>query len=312
MHHKYLISDYPNEKERIIFDTNLLFKNIIYNDIYEKIDHESMSSALYLYQQIIYHKCFVFRKDIFNNDTQNNIIKLMKQTMSDKDNYINYEIDPYLLDIFKCINQHLSQEAIKTQKHEFDQLNDNLKSIFLSEWVPWINDNWDISFEWADTIIMNVATQQLKSSQFLEQGKELTADITTKVSTEMGEMIEFSLNLRASSMNDIDIWIFAIEQEYQESFESVRVCVQIEIPQLMSYKISGGNITKNVRGIQFASIFTQQMLDSISEQKIDVVSTILIVPDIAKPANDDKDTISSNIVANEGVRNLLAFAKLYA
>eukprot|EP01084_Bolivina_argentea_P053580 98359_1 len=247
---KYILTDYPNERERIIYGTLLGFKNIIYLDIHQQFDHKQTTAALYLYQQIIYTKAYIYRENICTEDIQNILVTLMQQLMEKGDKII----DPYLLYIFKCMSSNVNGKILNLQKDEFEQLNENLQTTFLSQFVVWLKENLNVSLKWSNTIRMKITRNDLKN---ITKSKKLPSMIQYKMPN--GQFTEISVHICRSqaTQSDIDLWVNA-RQKWPDQYASFRIIVMLEIFQNRVLRSAVGNLTPGSPGVQFTTAFTQQ------------------------------------------------------
>eukprot|EP01084_Bolivina_argentea_P196611 337045_1 len=136
----FIFSDYPNEKERLIFGTGMAFNNIIYQDDYSKLGHREEIMSLRLYQAIIYGLYYTHRKnDIFTEKHQQNIIQYMNIMMNKCDN--KHNVDEYIIYLFQCIS--VNAKFISIIRTEFEQLLDELQRLFWHDFSPFLARKFD-------------------------------------------------------------------------------------------------------------------------------------------------------------------------
>eukprot|EP01084_Bolivina_argentea_P302164 521526_1 len=253
VHSKYVLTDYPNEYERIIFDTLLGFGNIIYMDINNEFDHKGITTALYLYQQMIYAKHYAHRKQICKKKVQNKLMRLMRGLMG-----INTsKVDHYLLYLFECmnINGAWSADKLFLIADEFKQLKDELQILFIQQFVPFCVHKFNVSLKWVDSISMHVTKDMLnsiRSTEFIQSGGGLFSEKNVNYEMKNGEIMTVGLVIYSRQSTD-DIDAAFMKLNFPDGYESVQFWVQLWIPQTHYNKVAVGTFKSSVSdvGIQF-------------------------------------------------------------
>jgi len=135
------LSDYPNEQERLFFQAQLGFEDIIYN----KTSHKYFIKCLSLFQSITKGDFFSHNSKIFKNKHQRTLLKMMDRMMGraseekaddeagdrgeDKAKKKRKHIPGYMQDLFNhyCNDLHSLGNIIWLNKEEFSKLNDDMQ-----------------------------------------------------------------------------------------------------------------------------------------------------------------------------------------
>eukprot|EP01083_Nonionella_stella_P139396 425136_1 len=137
------LSDYPNEREVLIFGDKLHFVDIVY----DSLSHHDYVLSLQLYQQIIGGR-WLFAHDYHNKKHQRRIVKMIENMMNTYDHVeatdeydeldlgLNY-IDPYIQALFESITKNVLKKTIWINK-ESDALLPELKSVFINAFIPFL------------------------------------------------------------------------------------------------------------------------------------------------------------------------------
>ena len=198
-------SDYPNEREVLMFGDKLTFVDIVY----DSLSHHDYVLSLKLYQQIIRGRWFTTNNDYHNKKHQRRIVKMIENMMinantmnnnnnnnndNDNDNINNHKgdnenengmvkidldlglnyIDPYIQSLFETITKNVLKKTIWINK-ESDTLLPELKTVFINDFIPFLKKNYDIKSkyahvdEWIVTkkhLLMTKRQNPLKSKPF--------------------------------------------------------------------------------------------------------------------------------------------------
>eukprot|EP01083_Nonionella_stella_P260099 887304_1 len=94
------LSDFPNEKERVIYGGRLGFVDIIYN----AVSHADEVISLRLYQKIIDGDWFTKNDHLFSKKYQNIITQMVHQMMGGN---AKAKSDLYIQQLFKCVTDNV-------------------------------------------------------------------------------------------------------------------------------------------------------------------------------------------------------------
>ena len=174
------------------------------------------------------------------------------------------------------MNQAFKGKLIRVQKDEFEQLNQDLQSIFLSEFVLWLNENLNVSLKWCDKIKMKITKHDLLRLKHF--GGDLKSD-KYLMKMDNDEICEMTLIIKDTKTNDIDIWLIP-NRSWQNKYKSFRIDVILEIPQIRVYRGTAGTITETSNRIEFTAALTQDLMKDITQFDINV--TFFITQQVLK------------------------------
>ena len=121
------LSDYPNEQERLFFQAQLGFQDIIYNNTSNKY----FIKCLNLFQNITKGNFFTHNTKIFKNKHQKTLIKMMDYVIdnNNNNNNNNNNIPKYMQQLFQHYCKSIKQfgNIIWINKEEFSKLNENMR-----------------------------------------------------------------------------------------------------------------------------------------------------------------------------------------
>lgn len=170
------LSDYPNEQERLFFQAQLGFEDIIYNNTSNKY----FIKCLNLFQNIFKGNFFTHNSKIFKNKHQKTLIKMMETVLMD--NNINIgdidndgkktkkkkKIPLYMQQLFEHYCKSLKQTGniIWINKEEFSKLNENIRKHLSSDdksdknnntFIKWLQSQFKTKIKYPRTAHMLVA-----------------------------------------------------------------------------------------------------------------------------------------------------------
>ena len=164
-------SNYPNEKQVLVYGDKLKFIDIVF----DQISHSEYVCSLQLYQQIMRGR---FLSNIaINKKNERRIIKMIENMMStqsenesdsnlmdlDFGGFTNY-IDPYIQSLFESMTRSVPKQTVWINK-EMKQLLPELSHVFINDFMPYLEQKYFINVRYAHIQNWNILKKHLAMTQ---------------------------------------------------------------------------------------------------------------------------------------------------